>query len=82
MAGEFRVRFKYKMAIMGDCFLGRLEHRLGAVAVLRPLPEQLRLVLPQLRATEAEDVGLTRPGTPLTIPVSDLSTWSCRAYTI
>jgi hypothetical protein len=30
MVGEFRIRFKYKMAIVGDCFLGRLEHRLGA----------------------------------------------------
>ena len=29
MVGEFRVRFKYKMAIVGDCFLGRLQHRLG-----------------------------------------------------
>jgi hypothetical protein len=28
--GEFRIRFKYKTAIVGDCFLGRLEHRLGA----------------------------------------------------
>ena len=51
-------------------------------AVIRPLAEQLRLVLPQLCATEAEDVGLHRPGVPLTILVSDLSTWSWRAYTI
>jgi hypothetical protein len=29
MVGEFRVRFKYRMAIVGDCFFGRLEHRLG-----------------------------------------------------
>ena len=38
--------------------------------------------LPQLCATEAEVVGLTRPGVPFTILVSDLRTWSLRAYTI
>lgn len=30
MAGEFRVGFKYKMAIVGDGLSGRLEHRFGA----------------------------------------------------
>ena len=43
MAGEFRVGFKYKMAIVGDGFSGRLEHALEREAVIRPLAEQLRL---------------------------------------
>jgi len=30
MAGEFRVGFKYKMAIVGDGLSARLEHRFGA----------------------------------------------------
>ena len=46
---------------------------------MSPLAEQLRLVLPQSCVTEAEDVSLTRPGVPLAILVSDLSTWSLRA---
>jgi hypothetical protein len=72
MVDEFRVRFKYKIAIMGDCFLGRLEHRLGARGSASA--EQPRLVLSQVCATETKDVGFTRPGVPLTILVSDLST--------
>jgi transposase len=38
-----RSGFKYKMAIVGECFLGRLEHSLEREAVIRPLAEQFRL---------------------------------------
>jgi len=31
------------MAIVGECFLGRLEHSLEREAVIRPLAEQFRL---------------------------------------
>jgi hypothetical protein len=72
MVDEFRVRFKYTIAIMGDCFLGRLEHSLGARGSASA--EQPRLVLSQVCATETKDVGFTRPGVSLTILVSDLST--------
>jgi putative transposase len=57
--------------------------------IFAAIMEQRRLVkeaavdvLNQLCSTEREDVGPTRPGVQVTILVSDLSTWSLRAYTI